>query len=147
RAAGEHVPASTAFPNARRRAAHRDCGAPRTGVAMLAALLDLLDPAADPDSVARPEPGDTARLPRATCHGGPQEERSNGRIPRASSIASGRGGPASNVGLAKGTISTLVDSTPVFGVSGYGSPTDILMPTRTSVFPSFARALPSAVLT
>src|SRR5438034_1290024 len=70
------------------------------------------------------------------------------RIPRsttrASSIASGRGGPASNVGLAKGTISTLVDNTPVFGVSGYGSPTDILMPTSTSVFPSFARALPSA---
>src|SRR5437773_248710 len=55
--------------------------------------------------------------------------------------------PASNVGLAIGISSTLVESTPVFGVSGYGSPTDILMPTRTSVFPSFTRALPSAVLT
>src|SRR5205823_3873850 len=71
------------------------------------------------------------------------------RIPRsttrASSIASGLGGPASNVGLAIGISSTLVESTPVFGVSGYGSPTDILIPTRMSVFPSLARALPSAV--
>src|SRR5438445_12820 len=73
------------------------------------------------------------------------------RIPRsttrASSIASGRGGPASKVGLAIGMSSTLVERTPVFGVSGYGSPTDILMPTKTSVLPSFTRALPSAVLT
>ena len=73
-----------------------------------------------------------SRMPRSTT--------------RASSIAVGLGGPASKFGLAIGISSALVERTPWFGVSGYGSPTSIFTPTRTSVFPSWIRAEPSAFL-
>src|SRR3989337_1988805 len=49
-----------------------------------------------------------SRMPRSTT--------------RACSIAWGLGGPDSNDGLAIGMSSALVDRTPEFGVSGYGSP-------------------------
>src|SRR6267143_1871521 len=82
RAAREHVAAPAAGPDTGRRTADGDGGTPRAHVPVLQSFLDLLHPAADSHTVSGPESGYTAGLPRATCHGGPQEDRRMGRIPR-----------------------------------------------------------------
>ena len=60
------------------------------------------------------------------------------------SIASIFGGPSSNLSELNGSNSTVTIKFPSSRESGYGSPTSILTPTITSVFPSLTRAEPSA---
>ena len=50
---------------------------------------------------------------------------------RASSIELSSGGPGSKFGEARGTNSAFTVKTPSFGVSGNGSPSPTLTPTRT----------------
>src|SRR5438046_9701275 len=68
-AAREDVSAAAAGPHPGRQPTHRDRGTPRAHVSVLQALLDLLDPAADPHTVSAPAPGDNADLPRPRVTG------------------------------------------------------------------------------
>src|SRR3972149_6764060 len=54
------------------------------------------------------------------------------------------GGPSSNLGELKGRNSAVTIRFPLSLESGYGSPTPIFTPTRTSVFPILTLTLPSA---
>ena len=61
-----------------------------------------------------------------------------------SSIPSNLGGPLSNLSELKGNNSAVTIKFPLSRLSGYGVPTSIFTPTKTSVFPILTRAEPSA---
>src|SRR4030043_415715 len=65
-------------------------------------------------------------------------------ITLASSIALNEGGPDSNLGELNGSNSAVTIKFPLSCESGYGAATSIFIPTKTSVFPIFTLALPSA---
>src|SRR5467141_1046487 len=72
-ASREDVPASAALPDAGRLPADGDGRTPGALVSELETSLDLLHAAANPDSIAGPEPADTACLLRATSHEEPHQ--------------------------------------------------------------------------